>query len=116
MDSQSPQLTKNITTPDIDPSVFSKGLEVLLGKSKQTTIAGGIFVTLLAIVLYPQSLGWIGISEVHQIAILGYLKFTMFVSGIFFAFVAKQNSATGGTLPTTPEAKLRIQKNNENNK
>lgn len=70
-------------------TVINKGLDFLLGESKLTTIIGGLIAILAGIVIFPESLSWINLSEAIASDVVGYSKFLLFILGLFFARIVQ---------------------------
>jgi hypothetical protein len=64
-------------------SVIDRGLSFLFGKSKITTILGGIIAVCAYLVFFPETFKLIGLSEQEIANIIGYFKFLGIVLFIF---------------------------------
>ena len=81
-------------------------MDKIFGPNWKTTVFGWITALAAAIAIKPDLIAFLPDSFEHTVS--GIAGLIAVVAGGTFATVAKDRSVTGGTVPQTPEAEVRI--------
>jgi hypothetical protein len=81
-------------------------MEKIFGPNWRTTVSGWITTLAAAIAIRPELIAFL--PDKFEDTVSGVAELIAFVAGGTFAAVSKDRHVTGGTVPQTPEAEVRI--------